>query len=58
MEHDPLKRSLLSEAMLGRVTDASGKAIRGEYGSPIPMPGVGQPILTREVFNSVSTELA
>lgn len=54
----PLKRSLLSEAMLGRVTDASGKALRADDGSPINMPGVTRPILTREEFDEVTTELA
>lgn len=50
----PLKRSLLSEAMLGRVTDAKGKPIRGDDGSPIIR---AEPILTREVFERLRVEL-
>jgi site-specific DNA recombinase len=50
----PLKRSLLSEAMLGRVTDAKGKSIRGDDGSPILR---AEPILTREVFERLRVEL-
>ncbi|MCV7299771.1 recombinase family protein [Mycobacterium barrassiae] len=50
----PLKRSLLSEAMLGRVTDANGKSIRGDDGSPIVR---AEPILTREVFERLRVEL-
>lgn len=51
----PLRRSLLSEAMLGRVTDAHGKPIRGDDGSPIVR---ADPILTREVFDRLGVELA
>lgn len=50
----PLKRSLLSEAMLGRVTDAKGKPIRGDDGSPIVR---AEPILTRELFERLRVEL-
>lgn len=50
----PLKRSLTSEAMLGRVTDAHGKSIRGDDGSPIVR---AKPILTREVFERLRVEL-
>ena len=46
----PLKRSLISEAMLGRVTDRSGKSIRGDDGSPIQR---ADPILDREVWDQV-----
>ncbi|TXH20042.1 MAG: recombinase family protein [Gammaproteobacteria bacterium] len=48
-----LKRSLLSEAMLGYVI-SDGKALRGEDGSPIQR---ADPILTREVFERVRVEL-
>lgn len=50
----PMKRSLLSEAMLGRVTDAAGKSLRGADGSPIVR---SEPILTREVFDRLGVEL-
>ncbi|MFA7512784.1 MAG: recombinase family protein [Mycolicibacterium vanbaalenii] len=46
----PLKRSLMSEAMLGRVTDRSGKSIRGDDGSPIQR---ADPILDRAVWDQV-----
>ncbi len=51
----PLKRSLMSEAMLGRVTDRSGKAIRGDDGSPIQR---AQPVLDRGVWSEVREALA
>ncbi|OBI83432.1 recombinase family protein [Mycobacterium sp. E740] len=50
----PLKRSLLSEAMLGRVTGANGKPIRGDDGSPIVR---AEPILAREMFERLRVEL-
>jgi site-specific DNA recombinase len=46
----PLKRSLMSEAMLGRVTDHSGKSIRGDDGSPIQR---AEPVLDRDVWGQV-----
>jgi site-specific DNA recombinase len=46
----PLKRSLMSEAMLGRVTDRSGKSIRGDDGSPIQR---AEPVLDRDVWGQV-----
>lgn len=49
-----LKRSLLSEAMLGRVTDAKGTAVRGDDGSPIVR---AEPILSREIFDRLRVEL-
>ncbi|AGK87964.1 integrase [Mycobacterium phage Severus] len=49
-----LKRSLKSEAMLGRVTNAAGKSIRKEDGAPVIR---STPILTREVFDRVQVEL-
>lgn len=51
----PLKRSLMSEAMLGRVTDRSGKAIRGNDGSPIQR---AEPVLDRDVWTQVREVLA
>lgn len=51
----PLKRSLVSEAMLGRVTDRDGKAIRGDDGSPIQR---ADPVLDREVWSEVREALA
>lgn len=51
----PLKRSLMSEAMLGRVTDRNGKAVRGEDGSPVQR---AEPVLDREVWAQVRDALA
>lgn len=51
----PLKRSLMSEAMLGRVTDRNGKAIRGDDGSPIQR---AEPVLDRDVWSQVREVLA
>ncbi len=51
----PLKRSLMSEALLGRVTDRSGKAIRGDDGSPIQR---AEPVLDRGIWSQVSDALA
>lgn len=51
----PLKRSLMSEAMLGRVTDSNGKAIRGDDGSPIQR---AEPVLDREVWLEVRRTLS
>jgi site-specific DNA recombinase len=50
----PLKRSLMSEAMLGRVTDKTGKAIRGDDGSPIQR---ADPVLDREIWIQVRDAL-
>ncbi|MCV7217153.1 recombinase family protein [Mycobacterium crocinum] len=50
----PMKRSLMSEAMLGRVTDASGKSVRGEDGSPIER---AEPVLDREIWSEVCEAL-
>lgn len=50
-----LKRSLRSEAMLGHVTTAEGKSVRGDDGSPVLR---ATPILEREVFDRVQVELA
>jgi site-specific DNA recombinase len=50
-----LKRSLRSEAMLGHVTTAEGKSVRGDDGSPVVR---ATPILDREVFDRVQVELA
>jgi site-specific DNA recombinase len=50
----PMKRSLLSEAMLGYVTTADGKPLRNDDGSPIQR---SDPILTRETFERVRVEL-
>lgn len=52
----PMRRSLLSEAMLGRVADANGNAIRAEDGSPILR--AGEPIMKPEEFERVRAELA
>jgi site-specific DNA recombinase len=49
-----LKRSLKSEAMLGQVTTAEGKSIRGDDGSPVVR---ATPILSRDVFDRVQAEL-
>ncbi|MCA4733644.1 recombinase family protein [Mycobacterium avium subsp. hominissuis] len=51
----PMKRSLISEAMLGRVTDRDGKAIRGDDGSPITR---AEPIIDREVWTELRDVLA
>ncbi|SOJ53588.1 hypothetical protein MSIMFB_01088 [Mycobacterium simulans] len=51
----PLKRSLLSEAMLGYAADAKGRPLRSDDGSPIVR---AEPILTREVFDRLGVELA
>ena len=45
-----LKRSLQSEAMLGHVTTAEGKSIRGDDGSPVVRT---TPILSRDAFDRV-----
>lgn len=50
----PMKRSLLSEAMLGFVTTADGKPLRNDDGSPIQRC---EPILSRETFERVRVEL-
>jgi site-specific DNA recombinase len=49
-----LKRSLQSEAMLGHVTTAEGKSVRGDDGSPVVRT---TPILSRDVFDRVQAEL-
>lgn len=46
----PLKRSLMSEAMLGRVTDRNGKSIRADDGSPIQR---AEPVLDRDAWDQV-----
>lgn len=51
----PMKRSLTSEALLGRVTDRDGKAIRGDDGSPIQR---AEPVLDREVWSEVREALS
>lgn len=48
-----LKRSLLSEAMLGYVV-SGGKVLRAEDGAPVQR---SEPILTRETFERVRVEL-
>lgn len=50
----PMRRSLLSEAMLGRVSDVAGKAIRADDGSPIER---AEPILKPEVFERLRVEI-
>jgi len=50
----PLKRSLTSQAMLGYVV-TKGEVVRAEDGSPIVR---AEPILTREVFDRLTVELA
>lgn len=50
-----LKRSLRSEAMLGHVTTAEGRSVRGDDGSPVVRATA---ILEREVFDRVQVELA
>lgn len=49
-----MRRSLRSEAMLGYVTNAEGKSLRGDDGSPVVRCS---PIMTREVFDRVRIEL-
>lgn len=51
----PLKRSLMSEAMLGLVTDRSGKARRGDDGSPLQR---AEPVLDRETWTQVRETLS
>lgn len=50
----PLKRSLTSQAMLGYVV-TKGEVVRAEDGSPVVR---AEPILTREVFDRLTVELA
>jgi site-specific DNA recombinase len=49
-----LKRSLRSEAMLGHVTTAAGKSVRGDDGSPLVR---ATPILSRDDFERLQVEL-
>jgi site-specific DNA recombinase len=50
----PLRRSLVSDAMLGYATKADGSAVRGDDGAPILR---SEPILDRQTLGQLRTEL-